>query len=97
MSSSSFQAPSLPSAEPPSAACVSGITSINNTACGGNNAASAMAPPPAKPALHEPLQLPRSAASSANKSESFSSFFFIFYRFIRCCTSKQASQEEIEL
>ncbi|PWZ45552.1 Protein YABBY 5 [Zea mays] len=68
MSSSSFQAPSLPSAEPPSAACVSGITSINNTACGGNNAASAMAPPPAKPALHEPLQLPRSAASSANKT-----------------------------
>uniref|UniRef100_A0A804RKY1 Protein YABBY 5 n=1 Tax=Zea mays TaxID=4577 RepID=A0A804RKY1_MAIZE len=67
MSSSSFQAPSLPSAEPPSAACVSGITSINNTACGGNNAASAMAPPPAKPALHEPPQLPRSAASANKK------------------------------
>jgi hypothetical protein len=81
MSSSSFQAPS--------AACVSGITSINNTACGGNNAASAMAPPPAKPALHEPPQLPRSAAS-ANKSESFSSFFFHLLSF-HSVLHKQAS------
>lgn len=68
---SSFQAPrSLqPSTDPPSA-CVSTITSINNT-CGGGNSASAMSsmapPPPAKPALLEP-QLPKSAASG-NKSE----------------------------
>lgn len=62
----SFQAPSLqPSAEPPSA-CVSTITSINNT-CGGNSASamSSMAPPPpAKPALLQEPQLPKS-----NKSE----------------------------
>jgi hypothetical protein len=66
----SFQAPSLPGAEPPSA-CVSGVTSINNT-CGGNtttsSAMSSMAPPPAKHALQEAQQLPRTAAS-VNRSE----------------------------
>ena len=81
----SFQAPSLqPCAEPPSA-CVSTITSINNS-CGGNNASamSSMAPsPPAKPALQEP-QLPKS-----NKSELIS--YFHLHRFIRCCSSKLAA------
>ena len=64
------QAPSLPSAEPASA-CVSTITSINNSCGGGNNAPvmSSMAPPPqVKPAPQEPQLLPKSTASG-NKCE----------------------------
>ena len=64
------QALSLPTAEPASA-CVSTITSINNSCGGGNNAPvmSSMAPPPqVKPAPQEPQLLPKSTASG-NKCE----------------------------
>ncbi|RLM75719.1 protein YABBY 5-like [Panicum miliaceum] len=68
------QAPSLPSAEPASA-CVSTITSINNSCGGGNNAPvmSSMAParpPPVKPAPQEPQLQPKSTASGNKR------FFF---------------------
>jgi hypothetical protein len=63
------QAPSLASAEPASA-CVSTITSINNSCGGGNNASAiSMAPPSLKPAPQEPQQLPKGGAGSGNKSE----------------------------
>ncbi|PAN39306.1 hypothetical protein PAHAL_7G234600 [Panicum hallii] len=62
-----LQAPSLPSAEPASA-CMSTLTSMNNSCGGGNNASSVMSmaappPPPVKPAPQEPQQLPKSVAS----------------------------------
>ncbi|XP_008667172.1 putative YABBY domain transcription factor family protein isoform X1 [Zea mays] len=78
-------APSLPGAEPPSA-CVSGVTSINNT-CGGNtttsSAMSSMAPPPAKHALQEAQQLPRTAASVNRTSEKRQRVPSAYNRFIK--------------
>ncbi|OEL31552.1 Protein YABBY 5 [Dichanthelium oligosanthes] len=77
-----FQAPSLPSAEPPST-CVSTITSINNS-CGGNNNASvmSMAPPVVKPAPQEP-QLPKSAASGNKPTEKRQRVPSAYNRFIK--------------
>ncbi|XP_034602264.1 protein YABBY 5 isoform X2 [Setaria viridis] len=76
------QAPSLTSAEPASA-CVSTITSINNS-CGGRNNASAMsmAPPPLKPAPQEP-QLPKSAASGNRTAEKRQRVPSAYNRFIK--------------
>ncbi|CAN6235753.1 unnamed protein product [Urochloa humidicola] len=73
----------LTSAEPASA-CVSTITSINNSCGGGNNSASAMsmAPPPVKPAPQEP-QLNKSAVSGNKHAEKRQRVPSAYNRFIK--------------
>ncbi|CAL5026239.1 unnamed protein product [Urochloa decumbens] len=76
-------APGLASAEPASA-CVSTITSINNSCGGANNASAAMsmAPPPVKPAPQEP-QLNKSAASGNKQTEKRQRVPSAYNRFIK--------------
>ncbi|XP_062183625.1 protein YABBY 5-like [Phragmites australis] len=75
-----FHAPSLMSTEPASA-CVSTITSSNNS-CGGNNASAMSMAPPAKPALQEP-QLPKSGVSGNRPAEKRQRVPSAYNRFIK--------------
>ncbi|KAF8703990.1 hypothetical protein HU200_003896 [Digitaria exilis] len=81
-----FQAPASMTSAETASACVSTITSINNSCGGGNSGASVMSMPPpplVKPAQQEPQQLSKSAASGNKAAEKRQRVPSAYNRFIK--------------